>query len=67
MKCNRERSKICIRGLDNKVEYLWRQGYSLREIEKYFSFRISRMTIKRHIDAIENEIIDNKDKIEIKV
>ncbi|RLI75752.1 hypothetical protein DRO97_02495 [Archaeoglobales archaeon] len=67
MKCGRERCKICIRGLDNKVEYLWRQGYSLREIEKEFNFRISRMTIKRHIDAVENEIIVDVDKMKIKV
>ena len=67
MKCNRRYCKICIKDLDKKVEYLWRQGFSLRQISKYFNWAISHMTVKRHLIAVGLYNIDIENKNENQV
>ncbi|RLI76927.1 hypothetical protein DRP07_12655, partial [Archaeoglobales archaeon] len=61
-KCNRRFCKVCIRDLDKKVEYLWKQGKSLRQISREFNWSISHMTVKRHLIAVGLYYINKENK-----
>lgn len=53
MKCGRARCKICKKELDTKVEELYSQGYGYRKIARFLGWRVSHMTVKRHLAALK--------------
>jgi len=53
MKCGRAGCKICKKGLDVTVEELYSKGYGYRRIARYLGWKVSHMTVKRHLSALK--------------
>lgn len=54
MKCGRQKCKVCLMDLDDQVESLHANGLGYRKISRALSWRVSHMSIKRHLDAVKN-------------
>lgn len=60
MKCGRLKCKVCKMELDNDIEDLYANGLGYRSISKKLAWKVSHMSVKRHLDAIKNKEVKVK-------